>query len=325
VFGYAPLDGRTWHREQLLYCSVERLKFLRRTRHLASSVALFLWLGLYALAQSPRQEQSPEANPQGNSPTLTIPTPPARQVPLSQPETTEPDQQPWYRNEWALWIGEALGGVEWSNWALLGAAIWAGRLALRTLRTQTTQIKVGRSALNASRRAADAAKQSADVAQQTMVISHRAYLHIIKVEFGPHIETQIPTFVLHVINSGVLTADLTERTITLLVDEPLQSYNVNLLTEWHPTIGLIAPNNNREHAVTIQFPFPEANFTKDEWKRVLNGRLSIAVYGAIRYTVGFPNVQGESGFAFTFDHTATNTPANKRFSVAQEPGYNYAK
>jgi hypothetical protein len=123
-----------------------------------------------ALAQSPLQQQRGESDPQRSSPGLTVPATPARQVPVAAPQPAGSDDQRSNANQWVDRLWNLTRGIEWANWALFIAALWAGRIALRTLRAQVTQIKIGRSAMDASRKAADAAARSADVAHKALLL-----------------------------------------------------------------------------------------------------------------------------------------------------------
>ena len=159
----------------------EDLRFLRRASHCVS-VATLLALGSSAWAQSSGQEQRREANTQGNSTPLAVPATPAREIPVAAPQPPASDTQP---PDHYQWIRDHFWEVEWANWALLVAAIWAGRLALRTLKTQTTQIRIGRSALGASRIAADAAKKSADTARTALIADQRPWVPLDVAIAGP--------------------------------------------------------------------------------------------------------------------------------------------
>lgn len=165
---------------------------------------MLLTVAVASLAQpSPGQEQGGQPNAQGDGPPLAVPAPPARQIAISQPEATDTNQHPWYRDEWAMWFGEKFWDIEWSNWALLIAAVWAGKLALRTLKTQTTQIQIGRSALNSSRVAAEAAKSAAHTADMALRLVHQQWLDfdrwdVVDVSAG---ESTVLDVTFHIVNN----------------------------------------------------------------------------------------------------------------------------
>jgi hypothetical protein len=82
-------------------------------------------------------------------PTIETPTQPKPSfTPQRQSAATKTKYSPEQsRKAWLLWILARIWKINWSNWALVFAAIWAGRIALNTLCAIRDQAEIARKAL----------------------------------------------------------------------------------------------------------------------------------------------------------------------------------
>jgi len=228
----------------------------------------------------------------------------------------------WWRADWPSTISTVAAiivALAAAAGVFLGIAILF--VYLGQLIAMNKQVDHLRDTLAETQRTAAAAIESARVAEATLQITQRAQLAIIYFEFGPHKKTRVPTAVLQLHNSGRLHGTITGRTVSFIRGEPLPADPIDGPTEWIHVSAVAAPGR----AVQVLASFENVAFTQADWRSVVIGSLPLTVYGAIRYETGFPGVVGETGFAFTYDPDAVNVPENRRFSVANESGYNYSR
>jgi hypothetical protein len=161
------------------------------------------------------------------------------------------------------------------------------------------------------------------VTQNTILISsQRAWLNIASFVFGPNSKTGVPTIWLEISNSGRQPGTITDHACLLFMDNEKPQADVNSVNwDWEKHSAVATPDRN----VVVVVPFPGAKFTKEHWRKVLSGDLPISIYGVIRYETGFPEIKGETGYGFTYDHADTGRKDTERFSIANTRGYNYAK
>lgn len=134
---------------------MQGFSFAQYKTALRSRFVLVAALVLLASA-SPRQQERSEANHHGSHSDPFIAAT-GLQVTAGAPEQPkDPQSQPPDPYEE---ISAAFTGINWSNWALLFAAIWGGSIALRTLK--------------AIRREVRQTKKAADAARDAVLFAHR--------------------------------------------------------------------------------------------------------------------------------------------------------
>jgi hypothetical protein len=74
------------------------------------------------------------------------------------------------------WFVSVLWKINWSNWALVFAAVWAARIALSTLKSIESQGNIAVETLKAM-------KRSADAEERDLILTHRAALGIKGIDF----------------------------------------------------------------------------------------------------------------------------------------------
>lgn len=124
---------------------------------------------------------SPTGTEQKLQTTNKVPTsqrsPVVSEIPLTSQTATpngEATQTPEQSRD--RWFLSVLWKINWSNWALVFAAVWAARIALSTLRSIESQGNTAVQTLNAM-------KRSADAEEKALTLSHRAALGIKAIEF----------------------------------------------------------------------------------------------------------------------------------------------
>jgi hypothetical protein len=139
-------------------------------------------------------QQQPQTQPNAGR-TKEVPSPPipARIVPaevlhptpapqgqIATAETKHPPEQSC--EAWQLWIRARLWEVDWSNWALLAVAFWAGRAAWRTvgeMRSQaTTQAAEFAQSFAKTQEATEAATRQAKASEDALVLTRRPHLTV---------------------------------------------------------------------------------------------------------------------------------------------------
>ena len=228
----------------------------------------------------------------------------------------------WWTADWrstVTVIAAIVGALAAAAGVFLAVAILF--VYLGHLIAMNRQVDYLRGTLSETKRTAAAAIESARVAEATLQITQRAQLAVIYFEFGPHKKTRVPTAVLQLHNSGHLHGTITGRTVSFIRGEPLPADPIDGPAEWIDVSAVAAPGR----AVQIVASFEHVSLTQADWRSVVIGSLPLTVYGAIRYETGFPGVVGETGFAFTYDPDAVHVPENRRFSMANESGYNYSR
>jgi hypothetical protein len=181
---------------------------------------------------------------------------------------------------------------------LLIAAIWAGKLALRTLKTQTTQIKLGRSVLDANRRAANAAKDSANTAKTHMYLSLRARMGLQRLmphNLGANKETNLTLIFENFGGKGAMLQDYCiVATIHPLPPDPVYPKFVELgvPVEAKATYSL--------------FKMIDPPLTDEVWTRVSDeqGSDRLRIYGVLRYQAGLGTKTKRLGFCREYDPRA---------------------
>jgi hypothetical protein len=161
------------------------------------------------------------------------------------------------------------------------------------------------------------------VTQNTILISsQRPWLNVAGFAFGPRSKTGVPTVSLEISNSGRQPGTITEHACLLFMENEKLPADVNSVKwDWEKHSAVCTPDRN----VFLVVPFPDAKFTKEHWRKLLSGDLPISIYGVLRYETGFPKINGEAGYGFTYDHADIGRKDTERFSIANAPGYNYAK
>jgi hypothetical protein len=220
---------------------------------------------------------------------------------------------------------------------VLGFQIWlmvrqngiiAGQTAI--MKEQADHMRDGltltRQSNDASAASADAAKKSVAIADRTMRLDLRAWLHVTGIEFWPNNKTGATTLVIDLLNTGRLPAQIGDKAIERWMGEPMPLVPNVENRVWFPEGAVVPPGR----AMSLHWvEWDEAPYSAQKWRDIYDGRLSVNVAGAIRYTTGFPDTEGatdgEVGFAFTYDVASTHLEKMKRFFIAAQPGYNYSK
>lgn len=139
---------------------------LFRVGHVVSIVLLFCTV---ASAQSPRQQQRKETDGQRQGSYLVVPPPPAKNPIAPPPQPKDPKREPY---DWLKWRYDWLAPNVLTQLGLIGAAIWAGCLALGTLREIRKEV-------SETAKAAKAAEDSATATAGTLATNkeiERAYI-----------------------------------------------------------------------------------------------------------------------------------------------------
>ena len=125
------------------------------------------------------------------------PFPASSEIPLtSQTATSNEQATQTPEQSSARWLFSALWEFNWSNWALVLAAIWAAWIALSTLKSIESQGNTALETLNAM-------KRSADAEERALILSHRAALGIKAIEFKLSNRCEA---IIHVENFGRIAA-----------------------------------------------------------------------------------------------------------------------
>jgi hypothetical protein len=185
--------------------------------------------------------------------------------------------------------------------------------------TKDMQASIAQStrAADATRAAADAAVLSANVAKQTLVVAHRAYLHIATIQMTGGRPN--PDIVLLVKNSGRLEGTI-RGWAAICQHGPLPPIpNVKDLIRYENS-GPVMPDGTITLKATTQL-----DLTATDWHAILQGKTPLNVWGIIWYETGFAGVGGETGFGFEYDSSAPHAGHGERFAVTDAPGYYYTK
>jgi hypothetical protein len=101
----------------------------------------------------------------------------ASEIPLtSQTATPNDEASQTPEQSGSRWFLSFLWKINWSNWALVFAAIWAARIALSTLKSIESQGNIAVETLKAM-------KRSADAEERDLILTHRAALGIKGIDF----------------------------------------------------------------------------------------------------------------------------------------------
>jgi hypothetical protein len=185
------------------------------------------------------------------------------------------------------------------------------RLGDRQLKHIETQVEIGRTN-------AEAAALSANVAKQTLVISHRAFLHVAHIEITPWGSAN-PEIAVRLKNTGRLAATITGWAATVQLGAMPAVRNPFELT-LYGNAGPVAP----EDVATLKAPL-ETTWGPDEWKALITGKMRFNPWGVIHYETGFPDVPGETGFGYEYDLAHPSQSNAEKFAATDARGYNYAK
>jgi hypothetical protein len=239
-------------------------------------------IGFIACASiSPRaQKQRPETNPQRDSaPPVVTPAAPQQQA--------LPHQQADHPNNQTQNSDELFWPPSWSNWALVVAAIWAGRIALKTLSTIQEQTTISR---------------------QSLRLLNRGYLDVVdwkllgETVVGGRVQTLYVRF-------AIKTATTPVRLEHLEVSEPATA---NPSQRLHAVIG---------RAARFPYTLTLGPLSLEQQEQLIrDGGLSIPILGRIEYTDVFRQTRHRR-FARIFIYTP-NKPVHHTFQVPEGPDLN---
>lgn len=275
-------------------------------RHLLTAAVLCLFL----LPSTAQQQQKPR----GGKGDVGKPVPASPSEPFvigeqhfgAAEERDSPKNQAQDRAEW-------FRPPVWSNWALVLAAIWAGRIGLKTLRAIREQTQE-------TSRSAKAAEDSAAFLLQ----SERAWLTVtVENPEEPPEKAQFVWIEVPIANRGKTPARIksvlaTSKLVPIppnawtgrpgeLPKEPDYS-DANKLVPITEIDIIIAPTDSLRHVHVFIFP--------EEWKKVRRRELSLYVYGYVEYFDTIRGLEHETRFCSIYwvPQAGYNEPTGFMFS-----------
>jgi hypothetical protein len=268
----------------------EGLRFVRRTRHVASLIPLFLSLAVVSsLAQpqpsTPRpsetaQKQQTQAEPRDHPLQAQAPSAPqqptaaqARQQP--QPNTNAQQNQPV--RDWITWMSGLSNVVIAAFTIVLGlVAIWQGRVMRRTfVASNRPKIIVREIDMPAAAKLAELGRGAQQRSSDDIVTLTGSF---------------------RITNKGTTTATVGLRHATMYIGKRLPMTNPCFEKEKE----LPGPTLIMRPGTTERIPFLPQPITTDEIAGLLSGDLTLYVIGKIIYTDDLGNAR-RTGFARTFD------------------------
>ncbi len=187
----------------------------------------------------------------------------------------------------------------WSNWALVGAALWAGRIALQTLAAIQEQARIARDALTKL--------------EKPCVSIGKMEPHVKKSAGEPH---EIPWLIYGFRNDGRSVAELNSvlcqvRLYSPKAPMPTSPQYDGLVDK---SVFFVGPNSNTgEMRWSCQLP---RRLRPDEFAGVLDGTVQLIFFGYVRYL----DVFGErriSGWGWRYN------PQNDGLTLVGGNSYNY--